>query len=51
MGFVVGALIVWPWIDAAIRRWAKWQEAGTWVSVITALTIIVMTVWEAVVKH
>lgn len=51
IGFVVGALIVWPWIDAAIRRCTKWQEAGTWVGVITVLTIIAMTVWEAVVKH
>ena len=50
-GFVVGALIVWPWIDAAIRRRTRWQEAGTCVGVIAVLTIIAMTVWEAAVKH
>lgn len=51
MGLVVGAMFVWPWIDAAIRRWTKWRDAGIWVGVATVLAIIAMTVWEAAVKH
>ncbi len=51
MGFAAGAMIVWPWIDAAIRRWTRWKEAGTGIAVVTVLAIVAMTVWEAAVKH
>jgi quinol-cytochrome oxidoreductase complex cytochrome b subunit len=51
MGFVVCAMILWPWIDAAIRRWTKWKEAGVWIGIVVSLAIIGMTVWEAAVEH
>jgi len=51
IGFVVATMIVWPWIDAAIRRWTKWKDASFWIGVVVALSIIAMTVWEAAVEH
>jgi quinol-cytochrome oxidoreductase complex cytochrome b subunit len=51
LGFVVATMIVWPWIDAAIRRLTKWKDASFWIGVIVALSIIAMTVWEAAVEH
>ncbi|NQT15347.1 MAG: cytochrome bc complex cytochrome b subunit [Planctomycetes bacterium] len=51
IGFVVATMIVWPWIDSAIRRWTKWKDASFWIGVVVALSIIAMTVWEAAVEH
>ncbi len=51
MGFIVVVMFAWPFIDAWIRKHTRFQEASVWVGVVGALTIIVMTVWEAVVKH
>jgi len=51
MGLVVGAMFLWPWIDAAIRRRTRWRDAGTWVGVAMVLALIAMTVWEAAVRH
>lgn len=51
MGFVAFAMVFWPWIEAAIRRLTKWEDAGLWIGVLVALGIIGMTVWEAAVAH
>jgi len=51
MGLVVFAMLVWPWIDAAIRRLTRREDVGLWIGVAVALSIIGMTVWEAVVEH
>lgn len=51
MGFVVFVFATWPFIDAAIRRHTRFQEASVWVGIAGALAIIGLTVWEAVVAH
>jgi len=51
MGLVVCLMILWPWIDAAIRRLTGWKDAGIWIGLLVTAAIIGMTVWEAVVPH
>jgi quinol-cytochrome oxidoreductase complex cytochrome b subunit len=51
MGFVVFAMIIWPWIDAAICRWTKWKDASFWIGMVGALLIIGLTVWETLWEH
>jgi quinol-cytochrome oxidoreductase complex cytochrome b subunit len=51
MGFILFVFVTWPFIDAAIRRHTRFQEASVWVGVAGALAIIGLTVWEAVVAH
>ena len=51
MGFIVLTMFAWPFIDAAIRRRSRFQEASVWIGIAGVLAIIGLTVWEAVVKH
>jgi quinol-cytochrome oxidoreductase complex cytochrome b subunit len=51
MGLIVCAMFVWPWIDLAIRRITRREDGHVWIGVVVSLTIIAMTVWEAVVAH
>ncbi|MCP3996869.1 MAG: hypothetical protein GY722_17670, partial [bacterium] len=51
MGFIVFTIFAWPFIDDLIRRKTRFKEASVWIGIVGALTIITMTVWEAVVKH
>jgi quinol-cytochrome oxidoreductase complex cytochrome b subunit len=50
-GFIVFIMFVWPFIDGAIRRWKKGSELSVWIGILGALTLIGLTVWEAVVAH
>jgi len=51
MGFIVGAMFVWPFIDGWIRRNTRFKEASVWIGVAAAVGIIALTVWEAIVRH
>ncbi len=51
MGLVVFAMIVWPWIDAQLRRWTKSELPSIGIGIAVAVAIIGMTVWEAAVAH
>ncbi|MFN8545457.1 MAG: cytochrome bc complex cytochrome b subunit [Candidatus Binatia bacterium] len=51
MGFVMFVFVTWPFIDAWIRRTTRFQEASVYIGIVGALTIIGLTVWEAVVAH
>jgi len=51
MGLVIFVMFTWPLIDGLIRRKTRFQEASVWVGLLAALSIIGMTVWEAVAKH
>ena len=51
LGFIAFIMLVWPFIDAWIRRRTRFQEASVWIGIAAALTIIGLTVWEAVVAH
>ena len=51
MGLIVCTMVVWPAIDAWLRRHTRCEEASLWVGVVGVLAIIALTVWEAVVAH
>jgi quinol-cytochrome oxidoreductase complex cytochrome b subunit len=51
MGFVVFVMFTWPFIDAWIRRSTRFQEASVWIGIAGVLSIIGLTVWEAVAAH
>ncbi|HJO04220.1 MAG TPA: cytochrome bc complex cytochrome b subunit [Acidobacteriota bacterium] len=51
MGLIVFAMFTWPFIDATIRRRTRFQEASVWIGVVAVITIIGMTIWEALVAH
>ncbi len=51
MGFIVGAMFLWPWIDAAIRRLTRRDDVSVWIGVVATALLIGLTVWEAVATH
>lgn len=51
MGVIVATMIAWPFIDAGIRRLRPKSEISVWIGLCAALTIIGLTVWEALVAH
>ncbi len=51
MGLIVCAMFVWPWIDAAIRRFTRREDISVWIGVVVSLAIVGLTVWEAIVAH
>lgn len=51
MGFIVFIMLIWPFIDGLIRRWRPRSEISVYVGICAALTIIGLTVWEALVEH
>tara|TARA_R110002126_G_scaffold27665_18_gene92883 strand:- start:5869 stop:6918 length:1050 start_codon:yes stop_codon:yes gene_type:complete len=51
MGLIVFTMFIWPFIDGAIhRRWPK-SEFNIWIGILGVLSIIGLTIWEAVVAH
>jgi quinol-cytochrome oxidoreductase complex cytochrome b subunit len=50
-GLVVFTMFAWPFIDAAIRARTRFKEASVWIGIIGVLSIIALTLWEALVAH
>lgn len=50
-GFIVFIMFVWPFIDAAIRKYTRLAEASVWIGIVGVLLITGLTVWEAAVEH
>ena len=50
-GFIVFVIFTWPFIDSWFRRKTRFQEASVWIGIVGTLTIIALTVWEAVAPH
>jgi quinol-cytochrome oxidoreductase complex cytochrome b subunit len=51
MGLAVFAMFTWPFIDGWLRRKTRISEISVWIGIVAVLTIIGMTIWEAVVRH
>jgi quinol-cytochrome oxidoreductase complex cytochrome b subunit len=51
MGFIVFAMIIWPWIDSALRRITGWREISTYIGIVATLVLVGMTIWEGAVAH
>jgi quinol-cytochrome oxidoreductase complex cytochrome b subunit len=50
-GLIVFAMFVWPWIDSALRRITKIDDISVYIGILATLTLIGLTVWEALVTH
>jgi quinol-cytochrome oxidoreductase complex cytochrome b subunit len=50
-GFIVFIMFAWPWIDDLIRRKTRFADASIWIGIFGALTLIILTLWEALVAH
>ena len=51
MGLVLFVMVVWPAIDARIRRHTRFQEASVWIGIAGVAAIVGLTVWEALATH
>ena len=51
LGFVFFMMLLWPFVDAWIRKTTRFKEASVWIGIIAVFTIIALTVWEAIVEH
>lgn len=50
-GFIVLCMILWPWIDALLRRITGWEEISTYIGIIAVFLLVGLTTWEALVPH
>jgi quinol-cytochrome oxidoreductase complex cytochrome b subunit len=50
-GLIVMTMFVWPWIDSALRRITKNEDISVYIGIVATLTLIGLTVWEALVAH
>ncbi len=50
-GFIVFVMFAWPFIDQQIRRRTRYQEASVWIGILAVLTLIGLTLWEAIAAH
>jgi quinol-cytochrome oxidoreductase complex cytochrome b subunit len=51
MGFILFVMFLWPFIDGFLRRRHKHSELSIWLGIVAVLSIIGLTVWEALVAH
>ena len=51
MGLIVFCMFGWPFIDAWIRKHTRFSEASVWIGMAAVVSIVGLTVWEAVVRH
>jgi hypothetical protein len=51
MGLIICAMFLWPWIDYAIRKVTRVEEASVYIGIVAVLFIIGLTVYEAAVAH
>lgn len=50
-GFIVGAMFLWPWIDAVLRRVTKNDDISVYIGIVATFLLVGLTVWEAAVAH
>jgi quinol-cytochrome oxidoreductase complex cytochrome b subunit len=50
-GFIVVVMFLWPFIDDWLRRRRRSAEVSMLIGALAVLTIIALTVWEALVAH
>ncbi len=50
-GLVLFIMFCWPFIDAWLVRRFKYAEISVWIGVVGAMTIMGLTMWEALVAH
>ena len=50
-GFIIGAMFLWPWIDAFLRRLTGNEDISVYIGIVGTLLLIGLTVWEAIAPH
>lgn len=50
-GFLVFVMFIWPFIDGWIRKNTRYKEASIWIGILVVITIVALTLWEAIVEH
>lgn len=50
-GFIIGAMFLWPWIDAFLRRVTRNEDISVYIGIVATFLLVGLTVWEAVVAH
>jgi quinol-cytochrome oxidoreductase complex cytochrome b subunit len=50
-GLIVLCMVLWPWIDSALRRLTGWQEISTYIGIVAVALLVGLTAWEAIVPH
>lgn len=50
-GFIVAAMFLWPWIDAALRRLTRNEDISVYIGIVATFLLVGLTVWEAIVAH
>ena len=50
-GFIVAAMFLWPWIDAALRKLTGNEDISVYIGILATFLLVGLTVWEAVVAH
>jgi hypothetical protein len=51
MGFIVFVMLLWPFIDRALRRITKIPTIGVWIGILGVAALIGLMLWEALVTH
>lgn len=50
-GFIVAAMVLWPWIDALLRKITRIEDISVYIGIVATFLLVGLTVWEAVVAH
>ena len=50
-GFILAAMFLWPWIDAALRKITGSEDISVYIGIVATFLLIGFTIWEAVVAH
>lgn len=50
-GLIVLSMILWPWIDAWLRRVTRCEEISTYIGIVAVFLLVGFTAWEAIVPH
>ena len=51
MGLIVFVMILWPFIDARLRRITRISNISVWIGIVAVAAILGLTIWEAAVSH
>lgn len=51
MGFVVFAMLLWPFIDKQLRKITRIPTISVWIGIVAVFAMLALTVWEAAAAH
>lgn len=51
MGLIVFTMVLWPWIDALLRKLTGVEDISVYIGIVATCLLIGLTTWEAVATH